>query len=578
MRYVSCVSGTWIDPAEVTDPEYWVRHVRQTVHFSEGIGQLLQEPGCILLEVGPARMLTSLVAQHPLRSAEHVTLCSLPHPKEDAQSDLEFLLSTVGQLWLEGIRLDWMAFHDGEKPHRIPLPTYPFERQRYQLTAGGTRRPSAQDETGAQPPQPLHEPARSNGTHSPALLAARHARPKLPTPYVAPQNDLERALEGIWQDSLGIQSPGVNDNFVSLGGHSLLAIQVAARIRDLFEIEFSVARLYQSPTIASLAQMIAGEMKRRKINAAPYSDAGIQSPSPLVLIREEGTLPPLFLVHPVGGGVMAYHDLAKYLSAELPVYALQNHDSGSEEPGSLTIEDMASRYVAAIRSVQPEGPYLLGGSSMGGTVAFEMARQLSEHGQEVALVAMLDTPARVIPHMRGLETYSALAVELNLMASIIASGQGKEFKIKLSDLDQLAPAKQVECVLQRLREQQLVPANLGVSSLQQALATFTKNLNALERYEPRSYGWPVAILRATEVSANMKETAAELCDDPAFGWQAYCAQPVVVRWVPGDHASMNMEPDVSVAGAELQRRIEEALELRLEYQSGSHRSSVARSG
>jgi phthiocerol/phenolphthiocerol synthesis type-I polyketide synthase E len=578
MRYVSCVSGTWIDPAEVTDPEYWVRHVRQTVHFSEGIGQLLQEPGCILLEVGPARMLTSLVAQHPLRSAEPVALCSLPHPKEDPQSDLEFLLSTVGQLWLEGVKLDWTALHDGEKPHRIPLPTYPFERQRYQLTAGQTRRPSAQDETGAQPSQPLHKPARSNGTHSPALLAARHARPKLPTTYVAPQNDLERALEGIWQDSLGIQSPGVNDNFVSLGGHSLLAIQVAARIRDLFEIEFSVARLYQSPTIAGLAQTIAGEMKKRKINAAPYSDAGIQSPSPLVLIREEGTLPPLFLVHPVGGGVMAYHDLAKYLSAELPVYALQNHDSGSEEPGSLTIEDMASRYVAAIRSVQPEGPYLLGGSSMGGTVAFEMARQLSEHGQEVALVAMLDTPARVIPHMRGLEVYSALAVELNLMASIIASGQGKELKIKLSDLDQLAPAKQVECVLQKLQEQQLVPANLGVSSLQQALATFTKNLNALERYEPRSYGWPVVILRATEVSANMKETAAELCDDPAFGWQAYCTLPVLVRWVPGDHARMNMEPNVSIVGAELQRRIDEAMESKLEYQSGGLRSPVTRSG
>jgi thioesterase domain-containing protein/acyl carrier protein len=578
MRYVSCVTGTWIDPAEVTDPEYWVRHVRQTVRFSEGIGQLLQEPGCILLEVGPARMLTSLVAQHPLRSAEHVALCSMPHPKEDQQSDLEFLLSTVGQLWLEGVALNWTALHDGEKPHRIPLPTYPFERQRYQLTAGRTRRPPAQDEIGAQPAQQVHETARSNETNSSALLAARHARPKLPTPYVAPQSDLERALEGIWQDSLGIQSPGVNDNFVSLGGHSLLAIQVAARIRDLFEIEFSVARLYQSPTIAGLAERIAGETKKRKISAAASSDAGDHSPSPLVPIREQGTLPPLFLVHPVGGGVMAYHDLAKYLSAELPVYALQNHDSGSEETCSLTIEDMGARYIAAIHSVRPEGPYLLGGSSMGGTVAFEMARQLSEQGQEVALVAMLDTPARVVPHMRGLEMYSALAVELNLMASIIASGQGKEFKMKLSDLDQRVPAEQIECVLQKLQEQQLVPANLGISSLQQALATFTKNLNALERYEPRSYGGPVAILRATEVSPNMKETAAELCDDPAFGWQAYCAQPVVVRWVPGDHARMNMEPNVSVAGAELQRRIEEALEPGLEYQSGGAGSSVARSG
>jgi thioesterase domain-containing protein len=76
----------------------------------------------------------------------------------------------------------------------------------------------------------------------------------------------------------------------------------------------------------------------------------------------------------------------------------------------------------------------------------------------------------------------------------------------------------------------------------------------------------------------MKETAAELCDDPAFGWQAYCTLPVLVRWVPGDHARMNMEPNVSIVGAELQRRIDEALESRLEYQSGGLRFPVARSG
>lgn len=577
LRYVSCVSGNWITPAEATDPEYWVRHIRQTVRFADGVGQLLQEPGCILLEVGPARMLTSLVAQHPLRSAEHLALCSLPHPKEDQQSDLEFLLATSAKLWLEGVTLNWTALHDGENPHRIPLPSYPFERQHYQLTGRPTRKPSTQDETSTPPQMSAYEPAQSNGTPSSStLLAARHARPKLHTPYVAPQNDLERALEGIWQDSLGIQAPGVNDSFVSLGGHSLLAIQVAARIRALFEIELSLASLYKSPTIAGLAQLIAGEMKKRKTSAVAAAKNEEHKPSPLVTIREEGSLPPLFLVHPVGGGVMAYHDLAKYLSAELPVYALQNHDSGNED--SLTIEDMAARYIAAIRSVRPEGPCLLGGASMGGTVAFEMARQLSEQGQEVVLVAMLDTPARVIPHMRGLETYSAQAVGLNLMASIIASSQSKEFKMKLSDLDRLGPAEQAEYVLHKLREQQLVPANLGSSSLQQALATFTKNLNALERYEPRTYGGPVALLRATEISPNMQETAVELCDDPAFGWQVYCAQPVLVRWVPGDHARMNMEPNVSVTGAELQRCIEQALESRLEYQSSGPQSTLASSG
>ncbi len=573
IRYISCVSGDWIKPEEATGPDYWVRHIRQTVRFSDGAGQLLKDPDSILLEVGPGRMLTSLIAKHPLRKARHVPLSSLPHPKEDQQSDLEFLLSTVGRLWLEGVAVRWEALHDGENPRRIPLPTYPFERQHYQLTSGKSSRKPVQDTSSIHVVPSHHEPHADAAPASP-LLAARHARPKLPTAYVAPRNDVERAIEGIWQDSLGIQSPGMTDNFVSLGGHSLLAIQIAARIRDLFEIEFSVAKLYQTPTIAGLAAVVAGEMKKRKADAlTSLGDSAERKSSPLVPIREGGKYPPLFLVHPVGGGVMAYHDLAKYLSQEQPVYALQNHD---EEHPSLTIEDMAARYVAAIRSMHPDGPYLLGGSSMGGAVAYEMAVQLSGQGHEVPLVAMLDTPSRVVPHMQGLEAYPALAVELNLMASIIASGQGKEFRMQLSELSRLDSTEQLDCVLRKLQEQEMVSANVSAAALQDALTTFTKNLNALERYSPRHYGGQVLMLRATEVSPNMKETAPDLCDDPAFGWQAYCTQPVVVRWVPGDHARMNMEPNVNVAGTELQRSIDEALKTWRACRDG--RSSAAASG
>src|SRR5262249_45271661 len=160
----------------------------------------------------------------------------------------------------------------------------------------------------------------------------------------------------------------------------------------------------------------------------------------------------------------------------------------------LTIEDMAARYSAVIRAEHPDGPYLLGGSSMGGAVAFEMAVQLSAQGQDVPLVAMLDTPSRVVPHMRGLEAYAPQVVELNLMASSIASGQGKEFSIALSELNQLSPAEQVERVLRKLQEQQSVSANVSAAALQDALAVFTKNLNALERYRPRAYGGHVLML------------------------------------------------------------------------------------
>ncbi len=126
--FISNVSGTWITATEATDPNYWARHLRQPVRFSLGISELLKQSEPILLEVGPGRTLTSLVKQHQIDKL--IALTSIRHPQEQ-QSDIEFLLNTLGRLWLVGIQIDWSGFYVNEKRHRIPLPTYPFERQRY---------------------------------------------------------------------------------------------------------------------------------------------------------------------------------------------------------------------------------------------------------------------------------------------------------------------------------------------------------------------------------------------------------------------------------------------------------------
>ena len=128
--YLSNVTGTWITAAQATDPNYWARHLRQTVHFTEGLQQVLKDPEAILLEVGPGRTLTALAIRHPDKSDEQVVLASLRHP-QDRQSDVAFLLTTLGQLWLTGAEVDWSGFSAHERRHRLPLPTYPFERQRY---------------------------------------------------------------------------------------------------------------------------------------------------------------------------------------------------------------------------------------------------------------------------------------------------------------------------------------------------------------------------------------------------------------------------------------------------------------
>ncbi|MBP5972970.1 SDR family oxidoreductase [Brasilonema sp. CT11] len=130
--FVSNVSGTWITAAEATDPKYWVKHLRQTVRFSSGIAELIKTHERILLEIGPGRTLSTFAKQHHVD--ELVVLTSIRHPQEQ-HSDVAFLLNTLGRLWLFGVKVDWSGFYANEQRHHIPLPTYPFERQRYWIEA-----------------------------------------------------------------------------------------------------------------------------------------------------------------------------------------------------------------------------------------------------------------------------------------------------------------------------------------------------------------------------------------------------------------------------------------------------------
>ncbi|MBP0020481.1 MAG: SDR family NAD(P)-dependent oxidoreductase [Cyanobacteria bacterium SBLK] len=134
--FIANVTGTWITDEQAMDPQYWGRQLRQSVQFSAGIGELLQNSEGIFLETGPGRTLSTLTRQ---QAKEQTILCSLPHPK-DPVDDGAFLLQTAGRLWLEGVAIDWSSFY-GDRPHRrIPLPTYPFDRQRYWIDPPGSDR------------------------------------------------------------------------------------------------------------------------------------------------------------------------------------------------------------------------------------------------------------------------------------------------------------------------------------------------------------------------------------------------------------------------------------------------------
>jgi non-ribosomal peptide synthase protein (TIGR01720 family) len=130
LRFVSNVTGTWITTEEATSPYYWARHIRETVRFSQGVRELLREPGLILLEVGPGDALRTLARRQVNKNSNHLVLSSLRHSSEQ-KSDVALLLETLGTLWLSGVNVQWHRLYSNERRRRVALPTYPFEHQRY---------------------------------------------------------------------------------------------------------------------------------------------------------------------------------------------------------------------------------------------------------------------------------------------------------------------------------------------------------------------------------------------------------------------------------------------------------------
>ncbi len=134
--FVSNVTGKWVTAREATDADYWVRQLRQTVRFAEGVEELLRKDGQVLLEVGPGQTLSGLVKRHPGVAGGQAVFSSLPH-REARQPEQSHILDSLGRLWLAGAQVDWKGFQTGRRARRVPLPTYPFERQPYWLDASG---------------------------------------------------------------------------------------------------------------------------------------------------------------------------------------------------------------------------------------------------------------------------------------------------------------------------------------------------------------------------------------------------------------------------------------------------------
>jgi len=201
---------------------------------------------------------------------------------------------------------------------------------------------------------------------------------------------LEAEIMGIWRRLFGRDGIRRDDDFFAIGGHSLLAARLAVELERLLGQPVPIAALFQAPSVAAQARMLADASWTPRWKS-------------LVPLAPPGGRPPLFLVHGIGGDVFHFLGLAKLLPADQPVYGLQSLDRGA---GPATLAALAAEYVAEIRSLRPHGPYAVGGYSLGGWAAYEIATQLRAAGDEVTLLlfdtfanAAVPWPARAARHL-----------------------------------------------------------------------------------------------------------------------------------------------------------------------------------
>ena len=373
-------------------------------------------------------------------------------------------------------------------------------------------------------------PLTSNGKVDRKALAA----PEAPAPrhehgFEAPADALERTLAAMWKDVLGVPQVGRHDSFFELGGHSFALVRVMGRVRQQFGRELPLTALVRQPTLAHLASLL------RDGALAPEW-------SPLVPLQTQGKGRPFFCVHPVGGNVLCYRELAQRLGQERPIYGLQARGFLDAQAPHEDLVAMAREYVSAVRTVQPKGPYLLGGWSMGGLVALEMAHLLREQGEQVALVALIDSPA---PEKVSRPDE---AERVSWFMRDIAGTAGKPFTLAAEELRPLAATQRLAFALSRAHDADVVTRDVDMPQLQRLLHVFEADTQAMAHWKPRKVDIPALLLKAADDSVARADAGA---------WKPWVGR-LESRVLAGDHYSLLAPEGVDALAAVLRMSLARA--------------------
>jgi thioesterase domain-containing protein/acyl carrier protein len=369
-----------------------------------------------------------------------------------------------------------------------------------------------------------------------ALPATDAATEVASKPAVAPRNPNEKRVMAIFEEVLKTRVASVEENFFDLGGHSILAARLMAVIEKGFGFRLPLATLLKNPTIEGIALILDDAAKR---SAQP-------SWSPLVSIQAKGIRPPVFLVHGAGGNVLLYRELARNLGDDQPVYGLQAIGLDGQTTPLATVEEMAQAYLPHVRRIQPSGPYHLGGYCMGGMVAYEMARHLIEEGEQVALVALLDTYNMSTLPAAGGKAGSHLLQRFKFHLGNLARLRPGEIAGYLKEKTRIARDGELSNVLTNVFGSNQGPGGDG-NSIAAVIPVQAANDCAAAIFRPRTLGGKLTLF-APEVNYDSHP-------DLEMGWGGLASEGIEVVKLAVNPHGMLMEPFVKQLAGELRRRL-----------------------
>jgi thioesterase domain-containing protein/malonyl CoA-acyl carrier protein transacylase/acyl carrier protein len=480
--------------ASELDGGYWVDNLRAPVRFSSVVRSLMGDGFSIFLEVSPHPILLPSVQEN--LQAANVAGATLPSLRR-LMDERKTMLESLAELYVHGASVDWRQLNGGSRGRVVTLPSYPWQRSRYWYKRGAGPGAASTEGQSVDPAETTHADTR----HWQEELAQ--------SPVTRRRQLLAEAIAQHVAKVLGFGSSTDVDRdarFYDLGLDSLMAMQLARALGDLLHLRIPTTLIIEKPTISLLAEALA--------------DFDVGGYTPLVPLRVASQGRPFFCVHGIEGLALVFDKLAASMADLTPFYAFQAMGAEDALTPCDRLETMVSVYTAALRRVQPHGPYDLGGYSFGGLIAFEMARALVSQGESVSTLVLIDTPMFVSATRQGLPLLMAFARFAGL-------------EVDEASLRALAQEEQ-EAVVAHSMSLRLggEPSGIAISS-----RVVESHLRALRAYLPQPYAGGVELIR-TSPRGRQTEFLPE-----DYGWGEFVTE-ARIHELPGDHYGLMVEPVV----------------------------------